>query len=148
MKIYDSTGTFDPVLKQFSLSIQLTNISPDTFKITAYYDISDANRYAIVAILQTTDENKNDLSTYPANYTFQVNNVKFSSLNKSYLKPGDKDIFLINSGDTIDVIVHHGIGFNPITNTFDDLYIKNYKAGTYIHYSKGAPPGAKGTGVL
>ncbi|WP_309613970.1 hypothetical protein [Flavobacterium sp.] len=148
MKIYDSTGTFNGTNKDFNLAVQLTDIAPDTYKITACYDISDVNRYAIVAILQTVDGNKNDLSTYPTNFTFVVNNVKFSTLNKSYLKTGDKDIYKAKEGDTINVIVHHGIGFNPITNPDDDLYIKNYKAKTYVHQPKGSPPGARGTGVL
>ncbi|MEO5775268.1 MAG: hypothetical protein ABIQ27_00090 [Flavobacterium sp.] len=148
MNVYDSTGTFDCIKQEFNLSIQLTNIAPDTFRISAYYDISDANRYAIVAILQTLNGNQNNLSTYPANFTFALSKVKFSSLNKSYLKAGDKDICLAESGDTIDVVVHHGIGFNPLTNADDDLYIKNYKAGTYTYYSKGSPPGARGTGGM
>jgi hypothetical protein len=148
MKIYESTGTFNDVNKEFNLAVQLTNIAPDTFKITAYYDISTSTRYAIVAILQTNNENKNDLSNYPANFTFSVNNVKFSTLNKNYKKVTDKDINNIIKGETITVIVHHGIGFNPTTNTDDDLYIKNYKAGTYTYYAKGSPPGTRGSGVL
>jgi hypothetical protein len=148
MNIYDSTGTFDDIKFEFNLAVQLTNIAPDTYKITGYYDICNANRYAIVAILQTVDGNKTDLSTYPANFTFTVNKVKFSSLIKSYLKTGDKDINTAENGDTIDIIIHHAIGFNPATNTYDDLYIKNYKAGTYTRYAKGSPPGTRGTGVL
>lgn len=148
MTIYESTGTIDVANAEFNLSVQLTNIAPDTFNITAYYDISTSTRFAIVAILQTTDENKNDLSGYPANFTFTVSNVKFSTLNKNYRKVTDKDINNISVGDTVTVIVHHGIGFNPITNAKDDLYIKNYKAGTYTYYLKGSPPGKGGPGIL
>ncbi|HNP32589.1 MAG TPA: hypothetical protein PKN96_04805 [Flavobacterium sp.] len=148
MNIYDCTGTFDGVNKLFSFNVQLTDILPDTFKITAYYDICTSNRFAIVAILQTMNGNSNDLSNYPKNYIFPVNNINFSALNKSYVKGGDKDINTVKAGDTIYVVVHHGIGFDPITNHEDDMYIKNYKAGTYIHYAKGAPPGVKGGGIL
>lgn len=148
MKIYNSTGTFNLTKKDFNLTIQLTDIAPDTYELTAFYDISNATRYAIVAILQTANGNENNLSTYLPNYTFAVNNTKFSYLDKSYLKTGDKDIAMITNGETIDVIVHHGIGFDPTTNEDDDLYIKNYKAGTYIHYAKGSPPGVRGNGGL
>lgn len=148
MTVYESTGTYDAVTKKFNLDVQLTDIAPDTFKFTAYYDISTANRYAFVAILQTTDENDNNLSTYPPDFTFTVNNVPFTSLSKAYCKIGDKDIYKIPAGQTVHVVVHHGIGFNPVTNTFDDQYIKNYKAGTYTYYSKGAKPGARGYGIL
>ena len=118
------------------------------YEITAFYNISNTTRYAIVAILQTANGNDNDLSTDPRNYAFIINNTKFSSLNNSYLKTGDKDIAMITNGETIDVIVHHGIGFDPTTNADDDMYIKNYKIGTYTHYAKGSPPGARGTGVM
>ncbi|MES2410953.1 MAG: hypothetical protein V4535_05860 [Bacteroidota bacterium] len=148
MEIYDSSGTFDDQTLEFSLDIQLTNIDPDVYAITDCYDICNATRYAILAILQTKNGNDKDLSTYPADYSYVVSNIKFADLNQSYLNAGDKDIFEVIKGDVIDVIVHHGIGFDPLTNPEDDLYIQNYKAGTYTYYSKGSPPGARGTGVL
>lgn len=148
MRIYESFGTFDYTKREFSLEVQLTNIDPDIYEITAYYNICNANRYAILAILQTQDGDDKDLSTYPTDYSYLASNVKFTALNQSYLNEEDKDIFEIVEGDVIDVIVHHGIGFDPITNSEDDLYIRNYKAGTYTYYSKGSPPGARGTGVL
>lgn len=148
MDIYNSSGTFDAKDLEFSLNIQLTDIEPDAYEITAYYNICNADRYAILAILQTKDGNDKDLSSYPANYSYGISNIKFADLDQSYLGPGDKDIFEVTEEDVIDVIVHHGIGFDPLTNSEDDLYIKNYKTGTYIYYSKGSPPGARGTGVL
>ncbi len=148
MKVYDSFGTFDDTQLEFNLACQLTNIDTDIYEIKAYYDICNANRYAIVAILQTKDGNDKDLSNDPANCACIVSDVKFADLDQSYLDTGDKDIFSIKKGDSIDVIVHHGIGFDPLNNPDDDLYIKNYKAGQYIYYSKGSPPGARGAGIL
>ncbi|MCF6128069.1 hypothetical protein L1S35_00155 [Flavobacterium sp. AS60] len=148
MKIYDSFGTFDSTKLEFNLAGQTTNIDTDLYEITDYYDISNASRYAIVAILQTKDGNDKDLSTFPADCACMASEVPFTNLNQSYLTPGDKDIFSIQNSDTIDVILHHGIGFDPINNTYDDDYIKNYKAETYVYYSKGSPPGARGTGIL
>ncbi|QBZ99080.1 hypothetical protein GS03_02602 [Flavobacterium sangjuense] len=148
MKIYDSFGIFDDIKQEFYLTCQLTNIDPDLYEITAYYDICNTTRYAIVAILQTKDGNDKDLSTYPPDFTYKVSDVEFTDLDQSYLTPGDKDIFSIQKGETIDVILHHGIGFDPINNAYDDDYIKNYKVETYVYYSKGSPPGARGTGVL
>lgn len=148
MKIYDSFGTFDAVNKEFKLAVQTTNIGTDIYEITAYYDISDTTRYAIVAILQTKDGNDTDLSNLPENCACLVSNVKFTDLIKSYLTSGDKNINNAVQGEVINVIVHHGIGFNPTTNLDDNLYIENYKAGTYTYYAKGCPPGRGGKGVI
>lgn len=148
MKIYDSFGIFDDSKQQFNLAGQTTNIDTDLYEITAFYDICNTTRYAIVAILQTRDGNDKDLSTYPADCACMASEVPFSSLDQSYLELGDKDIFTIKKGETIDVILHHGIGFDPTTNPDDDLYIKNYKAETYIYYPLGAKPGKGGIGIL
>ena len=148
MKIYDSFGIFDDTKLEFNLAGQTTNIDTDIYKITAYYDISNTTRYAIVAILQTIDGNDKDLSNDPANCACMVSEVKFADLDQSYLDTGDKDIFSIQKGDTIDVIIHHGIGFDPKNNPDDDLYIKNYKNDTYTYYPNGAKPGKGGKGIL
>lgn len=148
MKIYDSFGTFDDTKQEFNLAGQTTNIDTDIYEITAYYDISNTTRYAIVAILQTKDGNDNDLSNDPANCACMVSEVPFANLNQSYLTPGDKDIFSIKKGEVIDVIIHHGIGFDPVNNTYDYDYIKNYKDETYTYYPLGAKPGKGGKGFM
>ena len=148
MKIYDSFGTFDDNKKEFNLAGQATNIGTDVYEITAYYDICNKSRYAILVILQTKDGNDKDLSTSPADCAFMVSEIKFSDLNKNYVSAGDLDINNAKKGEVIDVIVHHAIGFNPETNTYDDDYIKNYKAEEYTYYSKGSPPGVGGKGIL
>jgi hypothetical protein len=148
MKIYDSFGTFDDTNLEFNLAGQTTNIDTDIYEITAYYDICNTTRYAIVAILQTKDGNDNDLSNDPANCACMVSKVMFTDLDQSYLNVGDKDIFSIKKGDTIDVILHHGIGFDPVNNTYDNDYIKDYKNGTYTYYPLGAKPGKGGIGIL
>lgn len=147
MKVYESVGTFDDVKKEFNLAVQLTDIVPDRFQITAWYDISNSNRYAIVGILQTSEGNANDLSDYPANFTFAIDNSKFSGLDQNYKKTGDLDINNAKKGDTIDVVVHHGIGFDPKTNADDNLHIENYKAGLSFQ-GNGAPPKRGGKGIL
>ena len=148
MKIYDSFGTFDDTKLEFNLAGQTTNIDTDLYEITAYYDICNTSRYAILAILQTKKGNDKDLSTYPTDCACMVTEVKFTDLDQSYLNTDDKDIFKVNKGDIINVIVHHGIGFDPITNPDDDLYIKNYKNDTYTYYPNGAKPGKGGKGIL
>lgn len=148
MKIYDSFGTFDNINQEFNLAGQTTNIDTDIYEIKAFYDISNTTRYAIVAILQTKDGNDKDLSSDPENCACMVSEVKFTDLDQSYLVTGDKDIFSIQKGETIDVILHHGIGFDPKNNTYDNDYIKNYKDETYTYYPLGAKPGKFGTGVL
>lgn len=148
MKIYDSFGTFDDTKLEFNLAGQTTNIDTDLYKITAYYDICNATRFAIVAILQTKDGNDKDLSPYPADCACMASEVPFTDLDQTYLVLGDKDIFSAKNGDEIDVILHHGIGFDPLTNPDDNLYIKNYKAQTYVYYPNGAKPGKGGKGIL
>ena len=148
MGIYDSFGTFDATKAEFNLAGQTTNIGTDNFVITAYYDISNTNRFAILAILQTVDGNDNDLRTDPANCACMASEIKFNSLIKSYWTPGDKNIDDVQQGNTIHVVLHHGIGFDPTTNQWDNDYIVNYKAETYTYYDKGSQPGRGGKGVL
>ncbi|WP_293890892.1 hypothetical protein [Flavobacterium sp.] len=148
MKIYDSFGTFDSTKLEFDLAVQLTNIDTDIYEIKAYYDICNTSRYALLAILQTKDGNDKDLSSSLANCACMVTEMKFLDLNRSYVNENDKDIFKVSKEDVINVVVHHGIGFNPTTNPDDDLYIKNYKAQTYVYYPDGAKPGRGGRGIL
>ncbi len=148
MKIYDSFGTFDDTKLQFNLAGQTTNIGADIYEITAYYDICNASRYAILAILQTMDGNDKDLSAKPANCACIVTDLEFRQLDQSYVRATDKDIYRITKLDTIDVVMHHGIGFDPINNPDDELYIKNYKAETYIYYPNGSKPGKGGKGIM
>lgn len=148
MKVYESTGTFDPSQSTFKLNVQTTDINPDEFYISKYYNICDANRYAIVGILQTVDKNDTDFTNYPPDANLVEENVSFGKLNTDYLEPGDKDIFSIANGDKITVYIHHGIGFDPNTNTDDKQYIKNYKAGIYVHLAAGSPPGSSGDGYM
>ncbi len=148
MKVYESTGSFDPTQESFSLLVQTTNISPDAFEVTKYYNVSNASRYAIVAILQTKNGNATNFSNYTPNTQLSLEDVSFNELDPSYLQAGDKDLADITTSDTITVYVHHGIGFNPSTNTYDNKYLENYKAGTYIYYAAGSPPGAGGGGNL
>ena len=148
MTVYESTGTFDATQSTFKLDVQTTDISPDEFYISEYYNICDANRYAIVGILQTVDKNDTDFSAYPPDANLLENGISFNKLNTDYLEPGDKDIFSIATGDKIDVYIHHGIDFDPATNADDNQYIKNYKAGIYVHLAAGSPPGSSGNGNL
>lgn len=147
MKVYESTGSFDPVQKTFSLDVTTTDISPDEFYISQYYNICNASRYAIVGILQTNDGNATDFSSYPPDASLILKDIAFSKLNTDYLAHGDLDIDKINTGDEIIVYIHHGIGFDPTKNTYDNKYIENYKLGTYTYYPAGSPPGAKGEGT-
>ena len=148
MKIYDSFGTFDARKKEFNLAVQSTIIGFDGYKISAYYNISNDRRYAILAILETERGNDNDLSSCKANDAIINSEIKFSDLNQSYVNTNDLDINNATKGDFIDVIAHHGIGFDPKSNTYDEDYIKNYKAETYTYYPNGARPGRGGKGVL
>lgn len=147
MKVYESTGTFDPSQENFSITIQVTNINPDKFYISKFYNICNGSRYAIVGILQTKNGNTTDFANYPCNKQLTLD-VPFSDLDCSYLQPGDKDIYDITSSDEIVVYIHDGIGFNPTINADDNKYIQNYKAGIYIYYAAGSPPGSGGTGGL
>jgi hypothetical protein len=148
MKVYESKGTFNPSDETFSITIQTTKISPDEFIITKYYNISDTSRYAIVGILQTVDKDATDFSNFPPNAELAIEDISFGELDSSYLAAGDKDIYDITTSDTITVYIHHGIGFNPITNADDNKYIENYKLGVYVHLAAGAPPGSSGTGGM
>ncbi|MEK8181001.1 hypothetical protein WMW71_11685 [Flavobacterium buctense] len=148
MKVYESTGTFNPSDETFSITIQTTKISPDEFYISQYYNISNASRYAIVGILQTVDKNDTDFSNYPADSQLVLEDVSFSTLDTSYLAPGDKDIYDITTRDQITVYIHHGIGFDPTTNSDDNKYIENYKDGIYVHLAGGSPPGTGAPGGL
>lgn len=148
MKVYDSFGTFNSVIGEFNLAGQTTNIGTDNYVITAYYDISNTTRFAVLAILQTVNGNKNNLRDYPADCAFLVNNIDFDLVNTNYLTPADKNLKEAGNSDIIHVIVHHGIGFDPTTNPADNMYIINYKAETYTYYSKGSQPGRGGKGHL
>ncbi len=148
MKVYESTGSFNPSNENFTITIQTTNISPDTFYISKWYNISNANRYAVVGILQTVNRNTTDFSNYTPNAQITLTGVSFGNLDNSYLAAGDKDIYDITTSDQIVVYIHDGIGFNPITNSDDNKYIENYKAGICVHLSAGAPPGSGGPGSL
>jgi hypothetical protein len=148
MKVYESEGKFDSQQQNFYLKVQTTNISPDEFKITKFYNICNESRYAIVGILQTEDGNATDFSNYPPDSFLEIENYLFSDLDKSYLKEGDKDITAIKEGDTIVVYIHHGIGFDPETNADDNLYLENYKKGVYVHLQAGSPPGSNGGGNM
>lgn len=148
MKIYDSFGTFDETEKQFNLAVQTTIIGFDGYYISAYYNICNQTEYAILAILQTNLGNDNDLSSSKSNAAILDSNVRFSNLDNSYLVPDDLDINTIQRGETISLVVHHAINFDPITNYDDDLYIKNYKNGTYVYYPNGSKPGRGGKGVI
>ncbi|MBF6640049.1 hypothetical protein IVB69_01020 [Flavobacterium sp. J49] len=148
MTVYQSKGTFEAKKSTFKLDIQTTDISPDKFYISEFYNICDANRYAIVGILQTVDKNDTDFTNYPPDANLLENDISFGKLNTDYLEPGDKDIFSITTGDKIEVYIHHGIGFDPATNADDNQYIKNYKAGIYVHLAAGSPPGSTGNGNM
>jgi hypothetical protein len=113
MTVYESEGTFDNKDQKFNIKIQTTDISPDEFYISTFYNICDENRYAIVGILQTKDGNITDFSNYPPDSVLNEVDIPFANLNNSYLQTGDKDIFKIEEGEKIDVYIHHGIGFNP-----------------------------------
>lgn len=148
MTVYKSKGTVDYKKRTFKLNIQTTDINPDEFYISQYYNICNANRYAIVGILQTIDKNDTDFTKYPPDANLLENNISFGKLNTDYLEPGDKDIFNISAGEKIVVYIHHGIGFDPDTNADDKEYIKNYKQGIYLHLAAGSPPGASGSGGM
>lgn len=148
MKVYESFGTFDGVKKEFNLAVQTTIIGFDEYYISAYYDISNVNRYAIVAVLQTKNGNENDLSRSAANCAYIASNIPFSEFRKEYLKEGDLDINKAEKGDTIAVVVHHGNGFDPIIKDEDNLHIENYKADVQRFLGKGSPPGIGGKGGL
>jgi hypothetical protein len=148
MKVYESKGTFDAKAQTFTLKVQTTDISPDGFYISAFYNICNEERFAIVGILQTKDGNTKDFSDYPPDSTLNIKNFSFSDLDKSYLKKGDKDITTIKEGDTVTVYIHDGIGFNPEKNSADNEYIENYKKGVYVYLKKGSPPGSNGTGII
>ena len=148
MKVYESTGTFNPGDGTFSITIQTTDISPDAFYISQYYNICNKNRYAIVGILQTKDKDATDFSSYPPNELLIQEDVPFGDLDNSYVVGGDKDICDITSADEIVVYIHDGIGFDPTTNEDDNKYIENYKLGIYVHLAGGSPPGVGGPGSL
>ena len=153
MKIYESTGSFSPTKKEFSFIVQATKIGEDTYEIKQYFDICNAKRYAIVAILSTKKGNKDDLSGEKPDHTFAVTNISYNELNPALRQKGDLDITTaVNEKNEITVYVHHAIGFN-IKDKDDRAYLESYKNGTatnpsIIEENGGAPPGKKGTGVL
>lgn len=148
MKVYESAGTFDSKAQTFNLTIQTTDISPDAFYISTFYNICNKERFAIVGILQTKEGNTKDFSNYPPDSTLVIEDFPFSDLNKNYLEEGDKDITTLQEGDTVTVYIHDGIGFDPENNSADNEYIENYKKGVYVYLEAGSPPGSNGDGGL
>lgn len=148
MRVYESKGTFDSKAQTFNLKIQTTDISPDGFYISAFYNICNEERFAIVGILQTKDGDTRNFSKYPPDSTLNIENFRFSDLNNSYVKKEDRDITTIKEGDTVTVYIHDGIGFNPEKNSADNEYIENYKKGIYVYLEAGSPPGSSGTGII
>lgn len=148
MKVYESTGSFNPGDETFTITIQTTDISPDEFYISKWYNICNTSRYAIVGILQTVDKDDTNFSNYPANAQLVQEDVSFDELDTSYLETGDLEIYDITTSDEIIVYIHDGIGFDPTTNTDDNKYIENYKAGFYVHLAAGSPPGTGSPGNL
>ena len=151
MKIYESEGTFSPTKKEFSFKVQATKIGEDTYEIKQYFDICNAKRYAIVAILSTKNGNKNDLSRKKPDHTFAVTNIPYSKLKRDLIDTSDLDIAdAVNGEDTITVYVHHAIGFN-IKDKDDRDYLESYKNGTAKNppsIAGGAPPAKGGRGIL
>jgi hypothetical protein len=151
MKIYESIGSFSPTKKEFSLLVQATKIGEDTYEIKQYFDICNAKRYAIVAILSTKNGNKNDLSRKKPDHTFAVTNIPYSKLKRDLRKPDDSDIAdAVNKKNEIILYVHHAIGFD-INNPEDKAYLESYKNGTATNppsIAGGAPPAKGGRGIL
>ena len=152
MRIYDSFGTFDDIEKEFNLAVQTTNIGFDRYYISAYYDICNNDRYAILAILQTKLENEKDLREEKANDAVLNHKIKFSDLKPDYVDHDNDDLDINNATkeDTIHVIVHHAIGFDPKTNRDDDQNIKDYKSGVLPLSLKprGSRPAVGGRGIM
>ena len=150
MKVYESFGTFDDAKKEFNLAVQTTIIGFDEYEITKYYDISNADRFAIVAILQTKLGNDNDLSMCKPNCACMVTDVELSDIDQSYRTNEDRDINDVKAGDKIEVFVHHAIGFDPKTNRDDDQNIKDYKSGVLPLSLKprGSRPAVGGRGIM
>ena len=149
MKVYESFGTFDDANRNFNLAVQTTIIGFDEYQIARYYDISTANRFAIVAILQTKLGNDNDLSMCKPNCACMVTDVELSDIDQSYRTINDNDINNVKAGDKIEVFVHHAIGFDPKTNTDDDQNIKDYKSGGLPPFQpRGSKPAVGGRGIM
>ena len=148
MNVYESFGTFDVTTGKFNLAVQTTILELDEYYIMKYYDISNANRYAIVANLQTKLKNENDLSMYKPNSAYMDTKIALSSVDKSYRVARDRDINNVTNGDVIDVYVHHAIGFDPKTNAADEEVIKIYKSGGEPLIPGGSKPGVGGRGIL
>lgn len=148
MKVYESFGTFDDVKKEFNLAVQTTNIGYDLYDITGYYDISDAGRYAIVAILETKLGNDTDLSNSKPNSAYIDTDV-FTKVDQTYRTGiNDRDINKVTKGDEIEVIVHHAIDFNPKNNVEDDQVINDYKSNAPTLRARGSKPGVGGRGIM
>lgn len=151
MKIYESTGSFSPTKKEFSLLVQATKIKLDAYEIKQYFDICSNDRFAIVAILSTKNGNKNDLSGEKPDHTFPVTNIPYSKLKRDLIETGDLDITTaVNEKNEITVYVHHAIGFN-IKDKDDRAYLESYKNGIATNpptIAGGAPPAKGGRGIL
>jgi hypothetical protein len=151
MKIYESTGSFSPTIKEFSLLVQATKIEDDDYEINQYFDICSSDRFAIVAILSTKKGNKDDLSGEKPDYTFAVTNIPYSKLKRDLIETGDLDITTaVNEKNEITVYVHHAIGFD-IKNADDRAVLQNYKNGILPSHSSlriASPPNKGGKGIL
>ena len=80
MKVYESEGTFNCEAQTFNLKVQTTDINPDAFYISAFYNICNKERFAIVGILQTKDGNTKDFSNYPPDSSLVIEDFPFSDL--------------------------------------------------------------------
>jgi hypothetical protein len=151
MKIYESEGTFSPTKKEFSFKVQATKIGEDTYEIKQYFDICNAKRYAIVAILSTKNGNENDLSNCLEDFTFAVTNISYNELNLALRQESDLKITTaVNKKYKISVYVHHAIGFD-INNEEDRKYLDRYKNGRNKIppiIAGGTPPAKGGRGIL
>ena len=151
MKIYESEGTFSPTKKEFSFKVQATKIGEDTYEIKQYFDICNAKRYAIVAILSTKNGNENDLSGEKPDHSIEVTNINYDKLNLAIRQESDLKITTaVNKKNKIKIYVHHAIGFD-INNPEDKAYLESYKKGIATNpptIAGGAPPAKGGRGIL
>lgn len=147
MNIYDCFGTFDPTSQSFNLAIQTTNIGFDEFFVSQYYNISNPNRYAIVAILQTKGKNDMDMSPCKPNAGLIEYEISFDRLIDFDKQPEDLIINEIAKGKVIEVYTWHAIGFS-LSNNYDKRFIEQMKSNSFPIVTKGSPPSAGGKGIL
>ena len=116
MKVYESEGTFNCEAQTFNLKVQTTDINPDAFYISAFYNICNKERFAIVGILQTKDGNTKDFSKYPPDSTLNIEKGDFSwSTDVIFTRNREKIVSLPN-GD--DIAAGRFIG-QPLTVFYD-----------------------------